>query len=145
MGPASVAALPEAVLTSNFRIVACSASPANYTLPSTLKVAPRSFGLGRDKFQKVVLKTAPLVNTVSPGPSAYNCESRMGKDALRFTLRSRTKLAEEFAWRKVPGPDNYAAYTTITPMGRFRLSSIRDTGAPKFSPPSSARFSQLST
>ncbi len=124
--------------------VACSASPANYTLPSTLKNSPKTFGVARDKYQKVMLKTAPLVNMTSPGPCAYSYESRLGKDASKFTMRVKTKADDEFSWRRVPDPSNYIPFSTINSMGKFRVSTIRDTGATKFSPPTSVRFFQMS-
>ena len=122
--------------------IALSPSPQNYLLPSTLKNQPRTFGIDRDKYKKVMLRTAPLVNFFSPGPGKY--EPKPWKDTSKFTMRTRTKLEENITSKIVPGPGNYPPMSTITPLGKFRISSLRDTGLTRFNPPSSARFSPIS-
>lgn len=47
-------------------------SPESYTLPSTNKSQSFSFGLSREKFQKVYLKENPPHDISIPGPGSYN-------------------------------------------------------------------------
>ena len=121
-----------------------SPSPANYSLPSTVTKCHKSFGVGRAEYKKVVLKTSPLINELSPGPSAYSYESKIGKGSSKFTMRMRTKFEENITSKIVPGPGNYPMFSTINSEGKFRVSGFRDSGATKFSPKSSSRFASLS-
>ncbi len=143
MGPATTSRR----LVSIFLIlVALSPSPLAYTIepPPQKKGFRCCFGITRDKFKKVLLKTSPLINEFAPGPGAYDPDLAFRKRASMYTMRERTPVIENVTSKIVPGPGTYKPMTTIEPKGKFLLSTMRDTVQTKFSPTSSARFQPLS-
>eukprot|EP00831_Metopus_contortus_P024472 TRINITY_DN21336_c0_g1_i3.p1 TRINITY_DN21336_c0_g1~~TRINITY_DN21336_c0_g1_i3.p1 ORF type:complete len:232 (+),score=34.62 TRINITY_DN21336_c0_g1_i3:171-866(+) len=119
-------------------------APLEYQLPSTLTKVGKSFGVGRDSFGKVFLGTVPQFSKEAPGPGTYDDKvPKIGKEASKFTMRMRTKLEENITAKIVPGPGNYVPVSSISPEGKFKVSTFKDTGAYKFNPPSSGRFTQI--
>jgi len=113
-------------------------------MPSALNKTAKSFGLGRENCSKMVIRTAPLTSKISPGPAAYNFPSLIGKGSTKFTMRIKTLSTEDLQKKIGPGPANYNSISSIDPLGKFRLSFYRDTGAPKISPASSGRWEKIS-
>ena len=126
-------------------MLAISPSPFAYTTqPPPVKKGFRcSFGITRDKFKKVLLKTSPLINEFAPGPGAYETHLQPRKRGSMYTMRERTPVIENVTSKIVPGPGAYKPMATIQSKGKFLLSTMRDTVQTKFSPVSSARFQTL--
>lgn len=112
-------------------VIASSPSPIDYLLPSTLSKAGKSFGIDRSKYEKVLLKTATLINKQSPGP-IYDVSSAIGKHATKVTLKPRVNYVDSKMPKLVPGPGTYAIMPCINKNGRFMLSTYRDSGAPRY-------------
>eukprot|EP00826_Nyctotherus_ovalis_P065279 TRINITY_DN9591_c0_g1_i19.p1 TRINITY_DN9591_c0_g1~~TRINITY_DN9591_c0_g1_i19.p1 ORF type:complete len:138 (+),score=30.42 TRINITY_DN9591_c0_g1_i19:353-766(+) len=123
------------------RMVAKTPSPLQYSLPSTLTKESKTFGEAREKFRKVFLRTGWTFNSSTPGPGAYIFSDGLGKSSLKYTMRQRTKC--EPCRTNTPGPAKYGVMPCISPLGKFFLGGLRNSGAPKFGP--LKRFAELST
>eukprot|EP00826_Nyctotherus_ovalis_P010838 TRINITY_DN12831_c0_g6_i2.p1 TRINITY_DN12831_c0_g6~~TRINITY_DN12831_c0_g6_i2.p1 ORF type:complete len:266 (-),score=24.54 TRINITY_DN12831_c0_g6_i2:64-861(-) len=127
---------PHFVSTTTTSRVAKSGSPSpiDYVLPSTLSKTGKTFGVDRNKFEKVFLKTGAVINKQSPGP-AYDVSCPAGKFATKVTLKPRVNYVDSKMPRIVPGPGAYGFVPCINENGRFNLSTYRDSGAPRYGPP----------
>ena len=90
----------------------------------------KTFGESREKFGKVFLRTGWNFNSHTPGPGAYSFSKDLGKASFKYSMRKRTKC--EFGKMNTPGPGNYTTTSSITPLGKFFISGLRNSGAPKF-------------
>lgn len=104
-----------------------------------------SFGIARDAYQKVFLKSSPSLGTLSPGPAQYKIDRELGKGTSKFTMRLKTAIPESNYTKKiVPGPGSYNILACINEKGKFMYAKFKNSGAVVFSPPSSVRFHEKS-
>ena len=72
-----------------------------------------SFGMSRDKFQKVYLKENPPRDPSVPGPGSYQAKvNYVEKQSAAFSLRPNTSYASMFndPTVKNPGPGSYDSF-----------------------------------
>ena len=94
----------------------------------------KSFGITREKYQKVFLKTGSVINKWVTAPNTYKPYPEFGKNGLKAGMRPRTTYEENKTARIVPGPGNSVPLSFITAKGNFFVSNYRDSGATKFVP-----------
>lgn len=71
-----------------------SPPPNTYTLPSDFTLNHKgkvfSFGICREAYAKVYIKAHPAKDPSMPGPGTYDVKGRLGKDALKYSMRPKT-------------------------------------------------------
>ena len=81
-------------------------SPGTYTLKLDRQLPVYSFGRPRNSSEDM----RKTVKHAAPGPGAYDHQSHMGKDGLKFSLYPKIKgfaARAEDASMRVPGPGQY--------------------------------------
>ncbi len=73
----------------------CSPPPTAYSMRSEFAKGGRkanvfTFGIAREAYAKVYLKTSPPTDPALPGPGTYELKSPAGRDALKYTMRPKT-------------------------------------------------------
>ncbi len=129
-------------------MIAITPSPSAYQLRSQFVDGDKhgkTFGVARDAYSKVYIKSSPGTGAAAPGPGAYNTIPVLGQGASRYTMRLKTAPpSENYTAKIVPGPGQYAIPAAINTTGRFIYAKYRNCAAALFSPPSSKRFSEIS-
>jgi hypothetical protein len=74
-----------------------------------------------------------------PGPGFYYCPPEFGKDARKFSFKSRKDTTVIKKEDKVPGPGAYPIQITTRP-GHSVLSTYRDRGVTNFASSTGTRF-----
>eukprot|EP00347_Sterkiella_histriomuscorum_P008017 403346688 len=85
-------------------------SPQTYQLPNTRDNKMYSFGVSRDKFDRVYLKENPPRDKSVPGPAAYHAKTNyVETQAAAYSMRPSTTYASMFndPTKQFPGPGHY--------------------------------------
>lgn len=101
-------------------------SPQKYSLPSSRMVQSFSFGVSRDKFERVYIKENPAREKCVPGPSAYKPKIEfVEKTNAKYSMRPSTSYASMFndPTKKFPGPGQYDGQKTSENKNGFYISS----------------------
>ena len=90
-----------------------------------------TFGLGRDKFEKVYVESAKYVDKSVPGPGKYYTPKPFGSDAPKFSLRGKPTVIRYGGLRtrkgeplKPPGPGEYKNVYAINGTGKYAMSNL---------------------
>lgn len=104
----------------------------------------KTFGVAREAYAKVYLKTSPYMDGAAPGPGAYNTIQPTGRNTSKYTMRLKTApQSDNYTSKIVPGPGYYALPSAINPTGKFTYAKFRNSAVALFSPPSLKRFTEL--
>ena len=102
-----------------------------------------SFGIGRDKMDKVVVgKSSSSINISNPAPNQYNPNKyfEFGSGSPKYSMSSRHsnyELVNNFA---TPGPSDYKSVYSLNKNGKYFLSSLSNTYSSNWSLSKSKRF-----
>ena len=120
--------------------------PGTYLLPSAFKQDPNKgfqFGIAREAYAKTYIKSSTVAPKDVPGPGTYPLPSSFKNASPEFSLRSRTSYGDFTKnYSNAPGPGHYKSLASISPNGSIFFSKYKNSCAPLFNPPSSARFKQ---
>ena len=87
-------------------------SPQAYNIPSTKANQSFSFGVSRDKYERVYLKENPPRDRSVPGPGNYSIKTNfIEKRGAMYSIRPNTTYASMFIdpTKLFPGPGAYNA------------------------------------
>ncbi len=145
---ADVSISPAKVLPPSSSRLALTPSPSAYQFRSQFEGDEKhgkTFGVAREAYTKVYLKSASMFGKETPGPGAYNTVYVTGRNPSKYTMRLKTAPScENYTAKIVPGPGQYVIPPAINTTGRFIYAKYRNCAATLFSPPSLKRFSELS-
>ena len=101
-----------------------------------------TFGVSREKYDKVYYETNKVIDKDVPGPGKYSTLKPFGYESPKFSIVGKHK--EEKASDKVPGPGEYVI-AALNPTGKYFSSKFKSAtnvifGANK----SETRFNYLS-
>ena len=102
-----------------------------------------SFGIGRDKMDKVVVgKSSSSINISNPAPNQYNPNKffEFGSGSPKYSMSSRHsnyELVNNFA---TPGPSDYKSVYSLNKNGKYFLSSLSNTYSSNWSLSKTKRF-----
>lgn len=81
-----------------------------------------SFGIGRDKYEKVYHECNKYIDKLIPGPGKYNILKQFGSDAFKYSMKGRNNsTGKELT---TPGPGAYPNSIQINDKGKYFLSKV---------------------
>lgn len=106
--------------------------------PDNLRGPSYTFGISRDKYEKVYYKTSKTIDKNVPGAGKY-LPKIQGTEAPKYTMGVRysyqsTRKADS------PGPGAYPSVLQISPKGKYPSSRYRNINALSFGSSTSQRF-----
>lgn len=86
-----------------------------------------TFGVGRDKYEKVYYETNKMLDKNVPGPGGYNYLKPFGWDAPKFSMKGRSFEAKTSKSKDMsPGPGDYANVYSINAKGKYPISNVEN-------------------
>lgn len=103
--------------------------------------SPRyTFGLGRDKFEKVYCEGTKMNNPNVPGPGKYSYLKPFGSDAVKFSIKGKHRSKSVEMKSNFPGPGQYKEMIQINQRGKFPSSRFENVHEVNFGADKSRRF-----
>lgn len=100
-----------------------------------------SFGINRDAYGKVYCDTNKIPDKSVPGPGKYNVRTHLGENAPKYSMLSRFHMnGRRGRISDLPGPGAYENSLCITEVGRYPLSTVKNTTSMNFGLTKSQRF-----
>lgn len=106
--------------------------------PDNLKGPSYTFGMSRDKFEKVYYKTNKTIDKSVPGAGKY-LPKIQGTESPKYTMgvRYSHKITKK---TEAPGPGAYSSVLQISPKGKYPSSRYRNVTTLNFGLSNSQRF-----
>jgi len=98
-----------------------------------------SFGIGRDKYDKVYYESNKYFDKDVPGPGKYDFLKKFGHDAKKFSIYGKVEPKNELKTSREPGPGEYPLIS-INPSGKYPLSHMKNTNNLNWSSVKDQRF-----
>ena len=101
-----------------------------------------TFGICREKYEKVYYDTNKMIDKNIPGPGKYSVAKDLGKDALKYTMGGRlnTYAGSGSKYNITPGPGTYPPVVKINEKGKYPTSKIQNIKVSDFGASKTNRF-----
>lgn len=98
-----------------------------------------TFGVGRDKYNKVYIESNKNIDMTVPGPGKYYNPPPFGKGGISYSFRGKPEPKKEIIKRREekfpqPGPGEYPVCVQINPTGKYVVSGISNISSLKIKP-----------
>lgn len=98
-----------------------------------------SFGVGRDKYEKVYVESAKIIDINIPGPGKYSILKPFGANSIKFSIKGKHRSRSVDVSFNMPGPGAYQNSIQINPGGKYPISKIANIAGVNFGADKSKR------
>lgn len=101
-----------------------------------------SFGISRDKYEKVYYETNKMFDKNIPGPGKYDFLKPFGSDSTKFSIKGKCDPGATGMGKKdgSPGPGQYPPVVKINDKGKYPVSNVHNVQTINFGADKEKRF-----